>query len=676
MKRTLLFRLVAAVLIALGVTGLAWVGLSYGTFQQTQLRLRDALFPVVGPDPRIVVVGIDQTTLDDPEIGGFPIPRDVHARLVERLDAAGAELVGYDVLFLQPSSSEDGPGGGELPEADQALVSSIERAGNVVLGVSGTFAGRLKDADLPQATELSGPFPELADAAAAFGHVNVFPDTDGVVRTGGPLIELPDGSLVPSLAFQLYMLDQGLTGPVTLRPDAIQIEDRLITTGPAHLMDINFAKGFETYSMTDVVNGRVGAEELGGKIVLVGATALGLGDTRLTPLDKQSGEPGVLVHANTLNTMLQRGFLYPESTTVTVAWIFLASLLAALSVAFLRVWLAAVVSFALAAGYYLLAFYRFDRGTVMNLAYPALAVLAAYVAALAFRYFTEFRERRRVTHVFGRYVAEDVVEEVLAAPERALATLEGAERPISVLFADLRGFTAASDGSAPKDVVAGLNIYLDAMVRAVNEEQGTIDKFMGDCVMAFWGAPRYVPNHPERALKAALRMQEYMEEAKEKADEMGLRVPGVGVGVSTGAAVVGNIGSHERLDYTVIGDTVNTASRICGVAEAGDVVVTEECAAAVGDLFRIAPLPPLKVKGKRELLKIFQVLRPGQEAKAFEEGATTEAHDEKAAFQEEEAPAGDGADGAKEPAVVEAPGKAAGYAPIEPPREPPEGQGR
>ncbi|HEX2030097.1 MAG TPA: CHASE2 domain-containing protein, partial [Actinomycetota bacterium] len=178
MKRTIRFRLAAAVGIALAVTGLAWAGLSVGTFQQTQRRLRDALFPVIGAHPSIVVVGMDQKTLDDPDIGGFPIPRGTHARLIERLDAAGADLIGYDVLFFQPSSTDEQPAG-QLPEGDRALVSSVDRAGNVVLGVSGMFAGRLRDVDLPQATDLSGPFPELAEAAAAFGHVNVFPDTDG-----------------------------------------------------------------------------------------------------------------------------------------------------------------------------------------------------------------------------------------------------------------------------------------------------------------------------------------------------------------------------------------------------------------------------------------------------------------------------------------------------------------
>ncbi|MGH2724088.1 MAG: CHASE2 domain-containing protein [Actinomycetota bacterium] len=662
MRRTALFRLTAAVLIALGVTGLAWAGLAVGTFQQTQLRLEDGLFPAVGADPGIVVVGLDDATLD--EVGIFPLPRDYHARLIDALAERGASWIGYDVTFSERTRQT----AEELSEQDRALVDAVERAGNVILGVQGTFEGRLAEG-IPRAASVELPFEELGEAAAGVASVNVFPDPDSVVRVYAPVIDV-EGSFLDTLAFGLFTREEGVEGPLTLRPDGVQVGEALIPTGPEHLMAINFAPGspdeggFETYSLIDVVEGRLGPGVFRDKIVLVGATALGLGDTRLTPIDKQTGQAGVFVHANALNTMLTRAYLFPDGRGLTVAWIFALALVVAVSVAFLRVWLAPAVSLGAGAGYYLVAFSRFDRGRVMNLVYPALAVLVAYMAALAFRYFTEFRERRRVTHVFGRYVAEDVVEEVLAAPERALATLEGAERPISVLFADLRGFTAASDGASPTEVVAGLNIYLDAMVRAVNEEHGTIDKFMGDCVMAFWGAPRYVPNHAERAIKAALVMQDYIEEAKQRADEMGLRVPGVGVGVSTGAAVVGNIGSHERLDYTVIGDTVNTASRICGVAEAGEIVVTEECSAAVGDVFPITPLPPLKVKGKRELLKIFQVLRPGQEAKAFEEGATTEAHDEKAQFEgQEEAPA--------EGKQVEAPSKAAGYAPIEPRLEPP-----
>jgi adenylate cyclase len=647
LRRSAGFRLVTAVLIALVVTALAWSGLTAGGFQVTQLRLSDALFPVIRPDPRIVVVGIDDETFR--ELGTFPLDRRRHAELIRRLDEGGAALIGYDITFSESSGKDP---------ADEALVEAADEAGNVVFGAAATLMTGLGDP--PQAQSLDIPFEDLTTAAVAVGHVNVIPDPDGVVRSHPPFIEDPVGELVPSLSLTLLGLLEGLDGPVTFRPEGIQIGSRVIRTGEGHLQEINFTEPFRTYSFIDVLRGRVPADAFRDKVVLVGATALGLGDTRLTPLNKSSGQAGVYVHANALNSMLSGASLSAESATTVVATILVLALLVALAVAFLRVWVASLVAVALGAGYYSVAFLRFDRGRVMNLVYPTLAIALTYLAVLGLRYFTELRERRRVTAVFGRYVAADVVDEVLAAPQNAMATLKGASRPISALFADLRGFTAASEGSAPTDVVAGLNLYLDAMVRAVNEESGTIDKFMGDCVMAFWGAPRYVPNHAERAIRAGLLMQEYLEAAKLQADEIGLRVPGVGVGVATGEAVVGNIGSADRLDYTVIGDTVNTASRICGVAEAGEIVVTEECAAAVdGDAFHIAPLPPLQVKGKREPLRIYQVLRPGQEAKTFEEGAVTEAHDEKAKYQPARR---------SEPVRIPepAPAKAAGYAPIEP----------
>jgi adenylate cyclase len=629
------------VLIAMVVTALAWSGFTAGLFQVTQLRLSDALFPVIKPDPRIVVVGIDDDTFRT--LKTFPLDRRRHAQLIRRLDQAGAALIGYDITFSEQSTDE----------SDAALVQAAEGAGTVVFGFTASLQAGLGDP--PQAESIDPPLQELTEAAAGGGHVNVIPDPDGVVRAHPPFIEGPEGDLVPSLSLALLGLMEDLDGPVTFRPEGIQIGDRVIQTGEGHLQEINFTEPFATYSFIDVIRGNVPAEAFRDKVVLVGATALGLGDVRLTPLNKSSGQPGVFIHANALNSMLSGASLAPEGATVVVATIFALAVLVALAVAFLRVWVAPLIALGLGAGYYLVAFVRFDRGRVMNLVYPALAIGLTYLAVLGLRYFTELRERRRVTAVFGRYVAGDVVDEVLAAPQNALATLKGAARPISALFADLRGFTAASEGSAPTDVVAGLNLYLDAMVRAVNEEAGTIDKFMGDCVMAFWGAPRPVPNHAERAVRAGLRMQEYLEEAKTKADVIGLRVPGVGVGIATGEAVVGNIGSADRLDYTVIGDTVNTASRICGVAEAGEIVITHEAAAAVGDAFRITPLPPLVVKGKREPLRIFQVLRPGQEPKAFDPGAVTEAHEEKAKYQP-----------ARRAVEEPAPAKAAGYAPIEP----------
>ena len=637
MRRTAAFRIITSALIAGVITLLTWSGLAAGAFQGVQLRLVDALFPAIGPDDRIAVVRVDEHSLD--RVGqAWPWPRSVHASLIRALRERGATLIGYDVTFAEPT----------VPEEDGALAEALAEDADVVLAANAIFGGRLEDP--PRAIDLDLPVAELADAAVLVAHANVIPDPDGVVRALPPVIEAPDGAYVPSLSLALYALGEDLDGQLTFRPDGWQIGDRLIPTDRAHLMDVNFSAPaeFPTYSAAAVIEGDVPADAFEGRIVLVGATALGLGDTRLTPLDKATGEPGVFVHANALNTMLTRAFLFPDGRPSVLLAVFAIALLVALAVAFLRVWASPVVVFGIGTAYVALAFWRFDHGRVMNLVYPALAIVVAFTGALGVRYFTEERERRRVTRVFGRYVAQDVVDEVLAAPEAALASLEGQSRTLSVLFADLRGFTSASDGAEPEELVGALNVYLDAMVRAVNDEQGTIDKFMGDCVMAFWGAPRLTEDHAERAARAGIKMLDYIDEAVAAGKTSGLEVAGCGVGIDTGEAVVGNIGSHDRLDYTVVGDTVNTASRLCGVAGPGQIVVTEECAAELRGAFRIGDMPSLEVKGKAKPLRVYQVLREGQESAEVIEGAVLEYSEEKGHFEQT------------------APAKAAGYAPIEP----------
>jgi adenylate cyclase len=638
-KRAASFKIVVSLVIAAAITALAWAGLAAGAFTGLQLRLTDALFPSIGPDPRIAVVAIDEKSLA--EIGQWPWPRTRHAELLDRLAEGGATLIGFDVTFSEPR-----------PEDDAELGAAAAGAGNVVFTATAIFPDD-PPGDVLRARELFVPVPEIAAGAEGVAHANVIPDPDGVVRALPALIESPEGDYVPSLSLALLQLDSGETGPLTLRPDGIQVGGRLIPTGRSHFMDVNFARGFPTYSYVDVLSGDVPPEAFRGRIVLVGATALGLGDIRLTPLNKGTGEPGVLVHANALNTMLQGAFLVPEGRVATLLWVFGIALVVALAVAFLRIWLSPFVAIGAVVGYVLLVFLRFDGGTLMNMVYPPIAAVLSYLAALAVRYLTEERERRRVIRVFGRYVAHDVVDEVLAAPEAALATLEGQSRDVSVLFADLRGFTSASEGAEPEAVVQALNVYLDAMVRAVNEELGTIDKFMGDCVMAFWGAPRPTENHAERAARAATRMLDEIDRAVAEGRTAGLDVAGCGVGIATGKAVVGNIGSSDRLDYTVIGDTVNTASRLCGVAGAGQIVVTEECAAHLRDGFRLGDLPPLAVKGKAERLRVLQVLREGQDPAEVMEGAVLDLTEDKGHFEER------------------APVQAASYAPVEPPSERP-----
>jgi adenylate cyclase len=583
--------LLSSVAIAVVVTALSWAGIGAGAFQSLQPRLVDSLFPAVEPDPRIAVVLIDDSSIE--AIGQWPWDRSVHAEMIRNLERGGAARIGYDVTFTEASN----------PGSDAQLAAAVEDAKNVVLAAGVEYRGNPEE--VPVASKF---YPPLAEQSSlAIGHVSVFPDQDGVVRTLAPVIKIPGDRFLPSLALALA-LTQPDESDFSLARKGVRTVDGVVPTGEAHLMDINYTDKFRSYSAIDVLRDDVPEDAFQNATVLVGASALGLGDYRLTPLDKRTGQPGVLIHANALNTILTGAYLRTDSTQTTLLWVFVIALLVTLGISYPRLLFAPIAPIAVTVGFVLLAFQRFDSGAVTNFAYPAVAIGLSTVSSIGARYFTELRERRHVTRVFGRYLSKDVVDEVLAAPSDAVASLDGASPVISVLFADLRGFTSASESLPPQKVVGALNVFLDAMTRGVIEEQGTIDKFMGDCVMAFWNSPRPEPKHAERAVCAALRMQRYIDDAMRQGDVSDLAVKGCGVGIATGEAVVGNIGSSLRLDYTVIGDTVNTASRLCGVADAGKVVITETCAEHVAEVFELEALPPISVKGKEEPLRVFSVV--------------------------------------------------------------------
>ena len=586
MRRSIKIRIAGVLIGTMAVAALSWAGLSGDVFFGTQLRFSDALFPGTEPDADIVVVAVDDESLAD--VGAWPWSREVHARLIDRLENAGAATVAYDVAFLEPGAD---------PAADQALAQAIARGGNVRLAAIATFDARTPTVDGPPvAAMVRYPIPLLRDAATGIGTTNVFPDRDGVVRALPAEVGEPSGGSVPSLALSVLGASSAAS----------------IATGPGGLMEINYAEGFPVVSAIDVLDGRAPPNLFAGKDVLVGVTALGLGDQKLTPLDKANGQPGVIVLANAYNTMKRGAYLTPASNGETFAFVVALAFLVLAAVAFLPLWLSALATALLFATYFAVAFRTFDSGTVLNLVYLPLAMVVGFVAGLGLRYFGEMRERRHVTRVFGRYAAPHVVREILAKPEDAVRSLQGETRELSVLFADLRGFTAASEQLAPADVVAALNVYLEAMTTAIQDEDGTIDKFVGDEVMAFWGAPLEQPDHALRAARAALRILELIEDVMMRPPAIDLKVKGAGVGIATGPCLVGNVGSMRRLDYTAIGDTVNTAARLCSSAEPGVIIVTEACAQRLRGSLALGDLPDLIAKGKREPIRIAQVLRPGR----------------------------------------------------------------
>ncbi|MGH2830369.1 MAG: CHASE2 domain-containing protein, partial [Actinomycetota bacterium] len=413
--RSTTLRIATSLLIAVGTMLIAWGGLVAGVFGGLQIRLTDALFQGSEADPAIVVVAIDGKSLED--YGRWPWDRRLHASLIDKLNAAGTRRIGYDVLFTEPSN----------PGSDRALGAAVDRAGNVVLAAAASF--RKRSSDVLVAESYQPPIDSIASGAAGIAHVNVFPDADGVVRALPVVLEIsedtvlpagvegPSNALVPSLGLAMVEPRAG-TQPVTILRDGVVTGGRLVRTGEGHLLDVNFvaANAFPVISAADVLRGRVPAARLRGKIALVGVTAVALGDQKLTPIDKSEGQPGVFVHANAANTLSTSQYLIPERRVETLAWVFVLALLTALVMTFVRVWITPAFGAVFGGGFALFTFWRFDNGRVGNLVYPPAGMVLSYVAALGVRYFTEFRERRRVTQVFARYVAQDVVDEVLASP--------------------------------------------------------------------------------------------------------------------------------------------------------------------------------------------------------------------------------------------------------------------
>jgi adenylate cyclase len=605
-RRRLLRRTLSSVLIALLVAGLAAAGLAAGAFGGFQRRAADSLLPSSQTDPRVVVVGMDQASINS-ELGLPPWPRSVQGELGRALEEAGAAAVVWDVLFL----------GATEPEADAALAAALEDITAPVLGAEVANFEPGPD-NLYVADDIGGP-EELATVGnTTIGHVLVTPDpADGVVRTV-PLVVEHDGELVPSLSLQaLRALAGEENQPVTIRPDGVQAGGRFIPTDDNHLLRLNFASGLESstapsvVSAIDVLEGRVSGLE--GKVVFIGATDPVLGDVKLVPVDKSNTFPGVLVHANALNTMLTASYLTPVSDTQMTVWIALLALLVALAVLFLPLWLSPIVSLLVAAGYLVLSFVRFDDGHVMNLVYPFAAIVIAFVAALGVRYLTETRQRRRVSSLFAQYVPEAVASQ-LEESGHLDEHLDGERLDVSLFFCDLRGFTTISRTLDPSQVRRLLNAFYELTTDIILGQGGTILKFVGDEVFAVFGAPLPVEHHAQRALDCAVEIQRRGPELMEELLELDIPAIEFGIGLNTGDVVAAHVGSGRRRQYDIVGDTVNMASRLCGQAGRGEIVVMAAILDQFDDLPPIESLGPVALKGVDAPVELVKIVVEGAAA--------------------------------------------------------------
>ncbi|MDE2604384.1 MAG: adenylate/guanylate cyclase domain-containing protein [Burkholderiales bacterium] len=660
--------LVFALLHAVGV-------LPIGFLQRLDAILYDARLRATMPrtlDPRVVIVDIDEKSLA--EVGRWPWGRNKLAAMVDELfDRQQVALLGFDVVFAEPDESSGLQRLRELARSDlkdasgfqerlaqlqgsldyDALFARSLAKRPIVLGYyltsdragrkSGVLPAPVMTRDSLQGRPIAfysfdgygSNIPQLAQAAPAAGFFNSITDGDGVVRSI-PLVAEHGGAYYESLALAMFRM---MAGSPSVEPGFPR--DRFVGRGYAGLDSIVLRQGprqlsvpvddkvaalvpfrgpggagggsFRYVSAADLLAGRLAPGELKDKIVLVGTTAPGLLDLRVTPVGETY--PGVETHANMISGLLDGKLLVKpdyamgyEVVVLLAAGLSLAFLLPVLSAAVAVLASAGVVAALVGLNYYLFL----AQGLVMPLASALVMVGLAFALNMSYGYFVESRGKRELANLFGTYVPPELVDEMVKDPDSY--SMKASNKELTVMFCDMRGFTRMSEQMEPTQLQELLNAVFSRLTDIIRANRGTIDKYMGDCVMAFWGAPVDTPNHAELAVKSALAMSRAVDAINEEHRARGILEIGVGIGLNTGTMCVGDMGSDLRRSYTVIGDAVNLGSRLEGLSKVYgvDIVVSETTRQQARD-FAWQELDRVRVKGKEQAVGIFYPVAPAQE---------------------------------------------------------------
>jgi adenylate cyclase len=665
-------------LIALGVIaliGVIWY-IAPGFLHTIEFNLYNEHFRLRGrraPNPQVAIVTIDEPSLA--VVGHWPWPRTVLARLVQRLDKAGAASIAFDVLLNEPDPWPEREFGDRLRQRldargldasgravlekmvaeadhDAALAGVIRDSGRVVLS-SNFFFGGSTPTDVPERTgspmksalgvrlvtdpplsnrgpafknfpergryppprarEETFPIPSLMAAAAAIGHVNNFSEIDGSTRYEALIIE-SRGYYYPSLAIEAVRVAAGLdTSALTMTfGDSVQLADIVIPTDARSRVLIDYAGPDGTIPhvpAAEVLQGR-GLERVKDRAVFIGATAPGLYDLRVTPFS--TAMPGVEKHANMAANILDRRFIVRPvwGEFVEAGAIVVLPLLLALVVPAMRPYPSITMTIVIWAALFGVSHYGFRRGLWINLVYPSLALLVTFIGITVYRFLFEERQRQYTRRAFQQYVSPEVVERIMENPQAL--QFGGELRNLTVLFSDIRDFTTFTEKNDPQLVVQMLREYLTEMTRIVIEEGGTLDKYIGDAVMAEFGAPIVYADHALRGCRAALRMAAEVERLTAKWTAEGKEPFRIGLGVNTGNMVVGNLGSEQLFDYTVIGDEVNLGARLESLNKDYQtdkhIIISEGAYEAAGDAIEVRRLGEVKVKGKTRPVVIYELL--------------------------------------------------------------------
>ncbi len=620
-------------------------------------------------DDRIVIIDIDEKSLA--EVGRWPWGRNKMATLVDELyERQKVALMGFDVVFAEPDESsglkrlrqlagnelKDQAGFGERLnqieaslDYDALFARSLEKRPAVLSYYMTSDRGGRTSGVLPSAvmdkaalqgrpikffgwTGFGSNIEQIAKAAPMAGFINPVIDPDGVIRAI-PLVSEYKGQYYESLSMAMFRVLTGLPKvepgfpqerflsrnyqgleSILLKQDgktlAIPVDDRVAALVPFRGPGNVGGGSFKYISAADVLAKRVPAGELNGKIVLIGTTAPGLLDLRVTPVGETY--PGVEVHANVISGLLDgRLYVKPDyAVGYEVILLVLAGLILAFTLPILSAPKAVALSAVVLAALVGLNFWLYlGAGLVLPLAAALVMALTAFALNMSYGYFVESKSKRQIANLFGTYVPPELVDEMVKDPDSY--NMKAASKELTVMFCDMRGFTKMSETMEPTQLQGLLNDVFSRLTQVIRNNRGTIDKYMGDCVMAFWGAPVESPEHAALSVKTAMEMANEVRKINEEHRAKGMPEIGVGIGLNTGSMCVGDMGSSIRKSYTVIGDAVNLGSRLEGLSKTYgvDIVVSESTKKAAPD-FAWQELDKVRVKGKDQAVTIFWPLAP------------------------------------------------------------------
>jgi len=670
MKKLALFYPLLISMFAIFVGTLAYLqGISF--LDLMELKTIDLRFEARGqisPGTDVVLAVIDEKSIS--KEGKWVWPRSKIAKLVRKLSKAGARVIAFDVGFFEQDDKKIVNTIDEIQRTihdhnirkkeidnylenlkkhannDQLLADAIrDSTAKVVLGyffhTDSADSSHISEKEISSNKEnISGsryefiryasenaqniPLIEagapqsnieiISTATDYCGYFNMFPDRDGVVRWMPGVFKFRDMFYAP---LSMITVSAYLGSPISMTigeygVERAQIGKLAVPTDELGRILINYrgaGKTFPHIPVTDILNNNIADTVLKDKIVIVGATAVGIYDLRVTPFENVF--PGVEIHANVVDSILSKDFMYQP------AWAAIFDIMAIIVAGLILGFVlpkaggisGAAAGFSLFVGHIFLCQYLFSqKGLILNLVYPLTVIILVYISITAYKYFTESRQKKFIKNAFSTYLAPAVVKQLIESPEKLV--LGGEERVITAFFSDVQGFTGISEGLTPQELVELLNEFLTEMTSIILKYKGTVDKFEGDAIIAFFGAPNELENQEEIACMACIDMQKRLSELREGWKTSGRPELYMRIGLCTGPAVVGNMGSKTRMDYTMMGDTVNIAARLEGVNKIYGIytLISETTFSKAGDKIMAREIDSINVSGKKEPVMVYQLL--------------------------------------------------------------------